>query len=148
MEQNLRNNRILVMTAILFLGLLVLIVPVAADISWYSVSSSPNGATVCIDGWDCEHTSAVFEEEANTWHTVTVSQPGYETYSDYLNVGPAGTNRLIVAYLVRDTPAVGWVSINPFGADYWVDGDFHGDVGSTFPLAPGTYTLLQKEAGY
>jgi hypothetical protein len=56
----IQNNSILVVAAILLIGLLAGITPVAAQQSWFDVSSTPSGAWTCLDGWNCDNTPITF----------------------------------------------------------------------------------------
>ena len=148
MMRNLRNNRLLVLTAILVLGLFTLITPVTAGSSWFHLTSNPSGAWFCIDGYKCEYTPRTWAVDAYSSHTITMYKDGYQTWSDYVGSGSDGSTVAVDAELVPDAPSNGWLKINSFGADITIDGIYHGNGADTISLSPGTHTILLQKAGF
>ena len=141
------NYRILVIAGLILFCLVLGIPPAAADSTQFRVFSDPSGASFCID-YHCGYTTPDnYAVDPNTWHTITVSMDGYQTWSSYENVGSTGTD-VINANLVPNPPSYGWLDLNPFGADIYIDNIYYGNGEQTIPLSPGTHTLLLKKPGY
>ncbi len=141
------NPRHLVTFGIVLVILAFGIAPVAAEGSQFIVYTTPTGASVCFDN-HCGYSSGdTYPEPAYTSHTITVSMPGYQTWSSYENVGGPGT-RVVNANLVVNPPSFGYLAINPFGADIYVDDIYYGNGEQSIPLAPGYHDLVLKKAGY
>lgn len=146
MVRIVQGNRILLVACILLISIFAACAPVSGA-AYIDVTSSPSGATVCLDGWNCDTTPETFSVGAYTWHTVTVSMPGYQTWSDYMGTGSDVSTTAEYAQLVP-VSTVGWLKINPFGADVTVDGTYYGNGDMSFPLSAGSHTLQLKKAGY
>jgi hypothetical protein len=73
--------------------------------------------------------------------------PGYQTWSTYDGVGDSGTE-VINAVLVPNPVSYGWIDINPFEADIYIDSIYYGNGEQSIPLSPGSHTLLLKKPGY
>jgi len=141
------NYRTLVLAGVILACLVLGISPAAADTTQYRVYSEPSGATFCVD-YHCGYTTPDdFAVSPDTWHTITVSMAGYQTWSTYENVGSPGTD-VINAILVPNPPSYGWLDLNSFGADIYIDSVYYGNGEQTIPLAPGSHTLLLKKPGY
>ncbi len=141
------NYRIVMIAAAILFCLILGVSPAAADSTQFRVFSDPAGASFCVD-YHCGYTTPDnFAVDPNTWHTITVSMDGYQTWSSYENVGSTGTS-VINANLVPNPPSYGWLDLNPFGADIYIDNIYYGNGAQTIPLAPGTHTLLLKKPGY
>jgi len=138
--------------SLLFMGLILvclvaLISPVAADAAQFRVYSNPSGASFCVD-YHCGYsTPDDFTATPNSWHTIVVSMPGYQTWSDSVYLDDYGTT-VVNAYLDPNPPAFGYLDITSFGADIYVDGVGMGNGDQKMPLSPGGHTLLLKKAGY
>jgi hypothetical protein len=148
MVHMIQNNSILVVAAILLIGLLAGITPVAAQQSWFDVSSTPSGAWTCLDGWNCDNTPITFAVTPSSYHRISVYMDGYEMWSDYVGAGSDGTTTMVSANLVPTPASVGWLDIRSSGADIWIDGTYRGNGDQTTPLSPGSHTLLLQKAGY
>ncbi|MFA4824834.1 MAG: PEGA domain-containing protein [Methanoregula sp.] len=141
------HYRTLVVACVILACLVLGIAPAAADTTQYRVYSEPSGASFCVD-YHCGYsTPDDFGVSPNTWHTITVSMPGYQTWSTYEGVGDIGTE-VINAILVPNPVSYGWLDLNPFEADIYIDGVYYGNGEQTIPLAPGSHTLLLKKPGY
>ena len=128
--------------------LCLVISPAAAGWAWFSVSSDPSGAWACIDGYSCDDTPITFAIEDSTYHTITVYKDGFQMWSSTEGAGSAGTTTSVYASLDPVPQAFGYLAINPYGADIYIDGTYYGDAEQTITLSPGTYTLVLKKAGY
>jgi hypothetical protein len=136
----------------LFAGVILLCLfagvgPVAADSTVFAISSNPAGATVCIDTYQCGITPAAFTENSFTWHSITVSKEGYQSWSRYENTESAGTTA-IVANLEPNPPSYGWLELDPSGADVSIDAIYYGNYPQTIPLSPGVHALRLQKPGY
>jgi hypothetical protein len=141
------NDRSLILTGVILIALVAAISPVAADSPQFRVYSTPSGASFCVD-YHCGYTTPDnFAATPNSWHTITVSMEGYQTWSDSLYLDNYGTS-VVNAELDPDTPAFGYLDITSFGADIYVDGVGMGNGDQKMPLDTGTHTLLLKKAGY
>ncbi|MDO9324014.1 MAG: PEGA domain-containing protein [Methanoregula sp.] len=139
--------RTLAVAGLILACLILGIAPAAAETSQYRVYSEPSGASFCVD-YHCGYsTPDDFPVLGNTWHTITVSMPGYQTWSTYDGVGDSGTE-VINAVLVPNPVSYGWLDLNPFEADIYIDDIYYGNGKQTIPLAPGSHTLLLRKAGY
>lgn len=69
-------------------------------------------------------------------------------WRDTVGAGSSGTTTYVTANLAPEPSAVGYLAINPFDADIYIDDTYYGDAQQTIALAPGTYTLVLKKAGY
>jgi len=141
------HYRTLAVAGLILACLILGIAPAAADTTQYRVYSDPSGASFCVD-YHCGYTTPDdFPVLGNTWHTITVSMPGYQTWSTYEGVGDIGT-AVISANLVPNPVSYGWLDLDPFEADIYIDGTYYGNGKQTIPLSPGSHTLLLKKVGY
>ena len=141
------NYRILLFAGVILSCLVMGISPAAADTTQFRVFSDPSGATFCVD-YHCGYTTPDnFGVDPNTWHTITVSMEGYQTWSSYETAGSTGT-AVINANLVPNPPAYGWLETNPFGADIFIDNSYYGNGAQTITLSPGTHSFVLKKPGY
>lgn len=141
------HYRTLAVASVILACLVLGISPAAADATQFRVYSEPSGAIFCVD-YHCGYiTPDDFAVSPDSWHTITVSMAGYQTWSTYDNVGSTGTE-VINAILVTNPPAYGYLGINPFSADIYIDNIYYGNGEQTIPLAPGSHTLLLKKSGY
>jgi hypothetical protein len=136
----------------LFAGVIILclfvgVAPVAADSTVFAVSSNPAGANVCIDTYQCGVTPATFTEDSFTWHSITVSKDGYQSWSRTENTERAGTTA-IVANLEPNPPSYGWLELDPSGADVFIDAIYYGNYRQTVPLSPGVHSLKLQKPGF
>ncbi len=139
--------RTLAVAGLILACLALCIAPAAAETSQYRVYSDPSGASFCVD-YHCGYTTPDnFPVPGNTWHTITVTMPGFQTWSTYDGVGDSGTE-VINAILVSNPVTYGWLDLDPFGADIYIDGIYYGNGKQTIPLSPGSHTLLLKKVGY
>lgn len=87
------------------------------------VVSTPSGATACIDNGNCQQTPATFgSQNSGTYHTVTVSLPGYEPFRDNAYV-VVGETTMITASLTPVSPPTGTVlvSVSPATGTVCID---------------------------
>jgi hypothetical protein len=123
------------------------------------VHSTPY-ATACVDGSNCQPTTATFSNLAgNSYHTVTVSLNGYQTYYDTVLVIPRDIS-VVDAVLQPSSPATGSIQvfITPGGGTICIDGGQCVDnVGTTDGsgshqfsgiMANGYHTVTVMATGY
>ncbi len=130
--------------------LLALLLPVAASaVGNISLTSSPAGATIVLDGISTSYyTPTTIENVTNTTHTVVLQLSGYQDFiQTNLQVNDNRTS-LVSAALVNLTSSVSFSSV-PAGAAVYVDGVNTGTT-NTSPISVGygSHTLLMRLAGY
>jgi len=145
-----RNPRVKpgILFGLIAVCLCLLAAPAAADWAWFSVSSDPTGAWACLDGSSCADTPTTFAVDDSTYHSISVYMDGYQMWRDTVGAGSSGTTTYVSASLSPVPSAVGYLAITPFDADIYIDGTYYGNGQQTIALAPGTYTLVLKKAGY
>jgi hypothetical protein len=120
-----------------------------------SVSSTPQGAGVRIDGIYEGESPVVIGKLAPGAHTLTLYLAGYQNYQSTVTVN-SGSITYVNAQLVKNSqPSTGdiQVSSTPSGASVYLNGDIKGttpqnDALDITSLAPGTYTVRLSKAGY
>ncbi len=120
-----------------------------------SVSSTPQGAGVRIDGIYEGESPVVVGKLAPGAHTLTLYLAGYQNYQSTVTVN-SGSITYVNAQLVKNSqPTTGdiQVSSTPSGASVYLNGDIKGttpqnDALDIVALAPGTYTIRLAKAGY
>jgi hypothetical protein len=123
--------------------------PVTGSIS---VSSSPNGARIYLDGADTGYiTPRTIGGVTAGAHTVRCSLTGYTDQSQSVTVN-GGRTSTVKIYLVRQAPVTGSISVisSPSGARIYLDGT---DTGYTTPktlssISAGTHTVRCSKSGY
>ncbi len=142
------NQRFLLIAGVFLICLCAGTAPVAADsTAQFLVYTTPTGASVCFDD-HCGYSSGdSYSCAPNTWHTITVSLAGYQTWSSYENVGSPGTT-VINANLVQNPPSYGWLELYPSGADIYIDTNYYGNGDQTIAFSPGTHSLVLSKPGY
>ncbi len=114
-----------------------------------SVTSTPSGGIVTIDGGDPRVTPATYSGLLAGYHTVSVSSPGYPIYASSVLVS-AGTITPVHADLGPQV-APGFVSADsvPGGADVYIDGLYRGQTSMMAGgLVPGQHTVDLRLAGF
>jgi hypothetical protein len=140
-------------TALLLTTLLLLLIASAQAIDpvgRITVMSVPSSAHACVDNAQCDSTTATFTVEGNTWHTVTVTAPGYSPWSGTVFV-TAGQSTAVNADLQMNPEATGIrVFVRPGGGNVCLDNvQCHinlgtpGSTGSTefTGVSPGFHTV-------
>ena len=85
------NFRSLILMGLILAGLCLAVSPVSADTPQFRVYSNPSGASFCVD-YHCGYvTPDDFAATPNSWHTIVVSMPGYQTWSDSIYLDNYGT---------------------------------------------------------
>ena len=120
-----------------------------------SVSSSPSGAAVYVDGSYRGVTSTTVGNLVPGSHSVRLILAGYQDWTGTVSISAGATTYLNPTLVQDPQPQYATVSItsNPAGANVYGDGVYKGQTRSGSPLVstqviPGTHTLLITKAGY
>lgn len=112
-----------------------------------SITSSPSGADVYLDGVRKGTTPLTLSNVAEGSHTVTVSNAGYEDYSTSCTVS-VGKRTSLSPVLALQTGDI-FVSSTPSGAAVELDGVAEGYTPLTIrSVSPGSHTLRLSRGGY
>jgi hypothetical protein len=120
-----------------------------------SVSSTPKGALLYVDGISQGKTNQVVGNLAPGQHLVTIETAGYETWSQLVTV-KSGEVIPVTANLVAEVnPPTGdlRVSSTPSGAAVYVNGNYEGTTPAdslldVVDLPPGTANVVLTKSGY
>ncbi len=114
---------------------------------YLSISSSPSGAIVYVDGI-YKGTSPLPVTLPAGSHSIQMSMSGYNSWSGSTNVNVGQTTSVSASL----TPSVTYdylsVSSSPSNADVYINGVYKGDTSFTIGLNPGTYQVMVKKSGY
>jgi hypothetical protein len=120
-----------------------------------SVSSTPGGAAVYVDGLYRGVTSTIVGNLAAGQHSVRLSLAGYQDWTGTVSISSGATTYLNPTLVREQTPVYGTASItsNPPGASVYANGVYVGQTRAGAPLVfsqvtPGTYSVLLSKAGY
>jgi len=149
MIPSVRKNRVLIIAGLL-LALILVVPPALAEVD-FQIYSVPSGAVVSVDNFWFDTTPATVKYVGSGWHTIQVSMDGYQTntQSQYCDDSAGGTQVCVInVNLVPNPVSYGWLDINPFNAEVWIDGIDHGNGAMQIPLSPGNHHLVLKKPGY
>ena len=120
-----------------------------------SVSSSPSGAAVYVDGSYRGVTSTSVGNLVPGSHSVRLTKAGYQDWNGAVSISAGLTTYLNPTLTVDQQPTYATVSItsNPPGANVYSNGVYIGQTSAGSPLVftqvnPGTYSLLITKSGY
>ena len=120
-----------------------------------SVSSSPSGAAVYVDGSYRGVTSTSVGNLVPGSHSVQLILAGYQDWTGTVTIAAGATTYLNPTLTVDQQPTYATVSIssNPPGANVYSNGVYIGQTSAGSPLVftqvnPGTYSLLITKSGY
>jgi hypothetical protein len=120
-----------------------------------SVSSSPGGAAVYVDGSYRGVTSTSVGNLVPGSHSVQLVLAGYQDWTGTVAISAGATTYLNPTLIVDQQPQYATVSITsiPAGASVYGDGVYKGQTVAGSPLVstqviPGTHTLLLTKVGY
>jgi hypothetical protein len=120
-----------------------------------SVSSSPSGAAVYVDGIYQGVTSTTIGNLVPGSHSVKLTKAGYQDWTGSVSIASGSTTYLSPTLVVNPQPQYATVSIssNPSGANVYGDGVYIGQTRSGSPLTftnvkPGVHTLRLTKSGY
>jgi archaellum component FlaG (FlaF/FlaG flagellin family) len=117
-----------------------------------SISSSPSGADVYIDGSYRGITPVTLSDLTTGSHTIRISQSGYNDYSTKVTVYSGETaivsRTLIPSYTTSQTGSIS-ISSSPSRASVYVDGSYQGITPVTLSdLTTGSHTIRISQSGY
>lgn len=124
--------------------------PTPVQDGYFSIDSSPRGATVRVDGHYVGTTPVTTQVTAGTTHRVQVESSGYDAFSG-VYTAYSGQTTNIYASLTPTPQTTGYLTVtsSPAGADVYVDGSYRGytpmSVGN---LIVGAHTLELRLSGY
>jgi hypothetical protein len=120
-----------------------------------SVSSSPSGAAVYVDGIYQGVTSTTIGNLVPGSHSVRLTKAGYQDWTGTVSISAGATTYLNPTLVTNPQPQYATVSIssNPSGASVYGDGVYVGQTRSGSPLVftqvkPGVHTILLTKSGY
>jgi hypothetical protein len=138
--------------------------PVGGDMGWIDTYCNVNGAEVYFDGTpECTIAGGICSVAVHVTgtpvNTITVSYPGYTTWSGPLSAMPAPQAHVTVYATINPivtpttVPPVQSGTIyalsSPAGASIYLNGNFYGYSPVTIPnLAPGSYAMKASLNGY
>ena len=114
-----------------------------------SVTSTPSGATVAIDGSDIQTTPHTYPEIIPGSHTVTISKDGYTPYTTTVTVASGAES--VVSAVLNQVSTTGSLTVNtyPWGAVIILNDVVYGITPAHFDAIPtGTYTMKLAKFGY
>jgi hypothetical protein len=139
---------------VLYSGILLIllagIAPVSAS-AYIDVHTTPPGAWVCLDGWNCEYAPETFSVDPWTAHTLSAYLEGYQFETMTVHAPGEVSTLDMPIQLSPDSPETGSLSLqsSPSGADAWVDSRYYGTAPLTIgDLSPGTHSVLLRIGGY
>nr|QNO41933.1 hypothetical protein EMGBPPAD_00001 [Methanosarcinales archaeon ANME-2c ERB4] len=115
-----------------------------------SVSSSPSGADIYLDGAYKDTTFATVSGVIVGSHTIKLEKSGYEdvTRNVTLRAGEIATISETLTELTQKTGSI-FVSSSPSGADIYLDGAYKGTTPATVSdVPPGAHALKLEKYGY
>ena len=114
------------------------------------VRTSPDGATVTLDGTNSRTSPVTFANVDVGTHTVVATRDGYYSVSRTVQV-TAGQTAQLDLDLTPIGPSYGsaWIRSAPSGADIYLDGLYRGSTPATIgSLGVGSHTVLLRLSGY
>ncbi len=124
--------------------------PTPVQDGYFSIDSSPSGATVRVDGHYVGATPVTTQVTAGTTHRVQVEYSGYDAWSA-VYTAYSGQTTNIYASLTPTPQTTGYLKVtsSPSGADVYVDGSHRGYTPMTIGnLIVGAHTLELRLSGY
>jgi hypothetical protein len=121
-----------------------------------SVSSTPKGAGLYVDGAYKGETNQIVGGLAVGSHTVNLKLAGYQSFTNTYTVNSGQTTYVSITMVPVQNPSTGdlLVTSSPSGAAVYLNGNYQGvttSVGSPLDitdLTAGTYTVVLKKSGY
>ncbi|NPA47179.1 MAG: PEGA domain-containing protein, partial [Thermococci archaeon] len=113
---------------------------------YLTVTSTPSGASVYIDGKYAGTTPLENYRLPTGDHTVKVGKDGYKTYTTTVDVSPGATST--VSATLHPLPVKVSITSTPPGASVYINGVYKGTTPLTLSLAPRTYDVKVVKNGY
>lgn len=121
-----------------------------------TVSSTPSGADIYIDGNYRGETASTIGGLSPGSHTLSLRKAGYHDAASTVSITPGSvTSRSITLQKYQPKPAVGSIEVisDPPGALIYLDGNYQGTTHTGYPfditgVTPGTHTIRLELADY
>ena len=122
-------------------------VQLTSDTASLTVSSTPGGAIVNMDGIPKGVTPCTLDRIQAGEHLIEVNQPGYQTYKETIKL--AAGERAQINVFLKPVPATLVVVSVPPKARVYVNSEYRGETPLTLEnLEPGSYRVRAEMAGY
>jgi len=131
----------------------ITVTSIGGDVGWYHITSVPSDADVTFDGsfWGETPVTVQVYTSATPGHTVSISKPGYQTWSQTLSGNPgAGQTIEVTASLDPLNPTGNiYVTSSPAGATSTLDSsDSRTTPASYTGVTTGYHTIQVYKSGY
>nr|QNO52399.1 hypothetical protein IAKEDICC_00020 [Methanosarcinales archaeon ANME-1 ERB6] len=116
-----------------------------------SVSSSPSGASIYLDGAYRGRTPEIIRSVSSGDHTIKLERDGYYDWSTTVGVTAGATSYVSAPLRPIPYPTVGFISVtsSPSGACIYLDGSYKGTTPKTLSgVSPGAHTIEVERSGY
>ena len=120
-----------------------------------SVSSSPSGAYIHLDGSYKGTTPKTITHVSPGSHTIELEHSGYYDWTSTVRVEAGSTSYVSTSLTPNPSPATGFISVtsSPSGANVYLDGAYQGRTSASGDLiivaiAPGHHTVSLDLSGY
>ncbi|MDN7025535.1 PEGA domain-containing protein [Methanoculleus sp. FWC-SCC1] len=131
------------------------ILTAAPDVGTLSVTSSPSGADIYLDGTYWGHTPMTLGNVVQGGHEIRLLCAGYQAWTQTTSITGGQTTQVtaVLVPMVAGTTGDIAVSSSPAGAAIYLDGAFRGTTAAGNPIditgvPAGTHTITLKLAGY
>ncbi len=120
------------------------------DFGWITVTTTPKGASVYVDGVGVGKTPYVFEKIKKGQHVVEIKKDRYSTVVRTIEIKNAEINNELENIVLSDDETYAMVVLNstPAGADIMMNDKYKGKTPTTAIVAPGLYKVSMTLRGY
>lgn len=120
------------------------------DFGWITVTTTPKGASVYIDGVGMGKTPYVYEKIKKGQHVVEVRKDKFSTVVRTVEITTGEINNELENLVLSDDDSYALVIFNstPAGADITMNDKYKGKTPTTASVAPGLYKVSIKLKGY
>jgi MYXO-CTERM domain-containing protein len=127
--------------------------PVGGDQGYFDIQSSPNGGEVTFDGQYKGETPVTVPvyTSATPRHTISISYPGYQTWTQTYNQNPQPGQTIYVQANLQPAQTSGaiYVTSSPSGASCTLDGGYTQTTPCTFSgVSAGSHSISIYYSGY
>jgi hypothetical protein len=131
----------------------ITITSVGGDVGWYHITSVPSGGEVTFDGssWGPTPVTVQVFTTGAPGHSVTVTKPGYQTWSQTLSGNPAAGQTIEITANLNPVNPTGniYVTSSPSGATATLDSSDRQTTPCSFTgITPGYHTVQVTLPGY
>jgi len=128
---------------------IVAILEQSSEFGTLTVTSSPSGALITIDGGKGQQAPWIYSDIRAGSHIVRAFLSGYQPYLTIVSVPPGGTITVDATLAPLSEIGVLQVKSSPGGADIYIDGFYSGATAATIGnLAAGSHIVQLRLAGY